>query len=258
MPSYDSWESYFYPETYDPATGSGTLRNRFGERDPEVLNAKEYSRASLRETELRTDVASVPRSYDAEHVRGIHRHLFQDVYDWAGEYRTVNMVKPGAFRSFADVPTGEIDRYLGDAGRIVRATDWADLDRNDFGDAIADVYAHVNQAHPFREGNGRTTKLFLEHVAEQSRFTLAYNRIGKDDWNRAAEFSRPDIGAYKVMPESVIPLFRQIAVERPAKTASTRPERPDPGVRRELRGGDRYRGSRDPGRPSAGPRGLER
>ncbi|WP_199176319.1 Fic family protein [Actinomyces qiguomingii] len=55
---------------------------------------------------------AVPRTYDADHVRAIHGYLFQDVYEWAGQYRSVNMSKN--FSSFADVRAGEIDRYLAD------------------------------------------------------------------------------------------------------------------------------------------------
>lgn len=201
------WESYFYP-------GTTTLRNRFGERDPDVLHAKEYQRATLRELQLRAGHARVRLTFDEAHVRAIHRHLFQDVYEWAGEFRTVNMRKPDSPVGFARVDSDEISRYLSDASRIVRATDWPELDRQGFATAIADVYAHVNQAHPFREGNGRSAKLFLEHVAEQSPFTLAYDHVSRDEWNRAAEFSRPDRGSYAVHPESVRPVLETIAVER--------------------------------------------
>jgi cell filamentation protein len=250
---FDSWESYLYP-------GTNTLRNRFEELDPEVLHAKEYHRASLREYQLRIGAVEIPRTYDADHLRGIHRHLFQDVYEWAGEHRTVNMMKPGALRGFADANAGEIDRYLSDAARITQRTDWASLDRDAFGDAIGDVYAHLNQAHPFREGNGRSTKLYLEHVAERSRFQLDYQQVPRDIWNHAAELSRPDIGAYAVQPAFVVPVFRHIAVERPITPPPASPARgAEPQRDREMRGSERYRGrGRDRPAPGQGPRGLER
>lgn len=90
---FDSWESYFYPETYDPAIGKGTLRNRFGEHDAAVLRVLEHGSTADRQAELMVGVVDVARTYDAAHVRAIHRYLFQDVYDWAGEYRTVNIAK---------------------------------------------------------------------------------------------------------------------------------------------------------------------
>lgn len=70
---------------------------------------------------------------------------------------------------FADVESGEIDRYLNDVHRLVEATDWSELDRRAFGERAATVFAYLNQAHPFREGNGRTSKIFMEHVAELSQ-----------------------------------------------------------------------------------------
>ncbi|HLV56391.1 MAG TPA: cell filamentation protein Fic, partial [Actinotalea caeni] len=103
---FDIWESYFYPPPDDR-----TLRNLFDERDPQVLARLEYVETTERQRELMAGEVAIAQTYDAAHVRAIHRHLFQDVYEWAGQYRTVNMAK-GVGRGFADVTTGEIDRYL--------------------------------------------------------------------------------------------------------------------------------------------------
>ena len=94
---FDTWESYFYPPPDE-----GTLRNLFDERDPVVLTRLEYVETARRQRELLAGQVAIPRTYDADHVRAIHRHLFQDVYEWAGQYRTVNMAK-GVGRGFADV-----------------------------------------------------------------------------------------------------------------------------------------------------------
>lgn len=213
------WESYFYPETItrDPRTGqaSGTLRNLLGERDRDVLARKEYGRSADRQRELMGGDADLPRSYDAAHVRSIHRHLFQDVYDWAGEYRTVNIFK-GTPRGFADVDGGEIDRYLRDVRGLVDGTAWDRLNLDEFAGRAATVFAYLNQAHPFREGNGRTSKVFMEHVAERSRFTLDYARVTPEQWNEASKYSGPDLFAYEPHPASLVPVFRAIATERPA------------------------------------------
>jgi cell filamentation protein len=110
---FDTWESYFYADTVDPLTGIGTLRNLFDERDVPTLDRLEYAETMRRQRQLMAGEVEVPRTYDAEHVRAIHRHLFQDVYPWAGEYRTINMAK-GPGRSFGDVRTGELGDYLRD------------------------------------------------------------------------------------------------------------------------------------------------
>lgn len=90
VPKADAWDSYFYPPPDER-----TLRNLLGERDPDVLGVREYGRVARRQRELMAGDIAIPRTYDAAHVRAIHRHLFQDVYEWAGEYRTVPLFKDG-------------------------------------------------------------------------------------------------------------------------------------------------------------------
>lgn len=211
--AFDTWESYFYPPPDER-----TLRNLFDERDARTLNLLEYVETMRRQRELLSGDVAIARTYDAAHVRAIHRHLFQDVYEWAGEYRTVEMFK-GVGRGFAEVRSGEVERYLGDVHRLVAGTAWRELDREAFGERAATVFAYLNQAHPFREGNGRTSKVFMEQVAEQSRFTLDFSRVTPEQWNQASMLSRPDLLAYDPVPDSLVPVFRHIAVDRPATPA---------------------------------------
>ena len=122
-PRFDTWESYFYPETIDPATGYGTLRNLYGERDARVLARLEYVETSGRAQQIDNGTITIARTYDGDHMRAIHWHLFQDVYEWAGQYRRVNIFK-GPDRSFGDVLTGELDRYLHDIHQLITHTPW--------------------------------------------------------------------------------------------------------------------------------------
>lgn len=135
--------------------------------------------------------------------------------------RESNMSKGGSPGGFADVGSNQIDLYLGDVSCLVQGTEWAKLGRAEFGQAAANVFAHLNQAHPFREGNGRTSKVFMEHVAQRSAFTLDYARVSPLEWNSASVMSAPDLGSYPVYPESLVPVFTKIAVERtPAPTSA--------------------------------------
>lgn len=211
------WESYFYPETItrDRSTGqaSGTLRNLLGERDNRVLSAIEHGAVTRRMRELMSGDIEIPRNFDAEHVRAIHRHLFQDLYDWAGEYRKVNIFK-GTPRGFADAAGGEIDRYLRDVRRLVESANWRHLNRVEFAGGAATVFAYLNQAHPFREGNGRVSKVFMGDIAERSRFTLDYALISPEQWNEASKYSGPDLFDYEPQSASLVPVFQTIAVDR--------------------------------------------
>ena len=211
--AFDTWESYFYPPPDE-----GTLRNLFDERDPVVLTRLEYVETARRQRELLAGQVAIPRTFDADHVRAIHRHLFQDVYEWAGEYRTVNMSK-GPGRGFGDVKTGEVDRYLSDVQQLVTSTDWGKLSRNDFIATASTVFAYVNQAHPFREGNGRTSKVFMAHVAEQSPYRFDFARVSPEQWNAGSALSRPDLYAYAPDPTSLVPVFAAVTVERSAPQA---------------------------------------
>ena len=188
MARFDSWGSYFYPETIDPGTGNGTLRNLYGERDAGVLAQLEYADTSSRAVDLIRGNVSISKTFDADHVRAIHAYLFQDVYEWAGEYRCVNMTK----------------------GR----SSWESIDRESFCERLASVFADLNQAHPFREGNGRTAKVFLEHVAQQSNYSLDFALVSPHDWNYASMLSGPDLGSLQPVPDYLIPVFDAITVKR--------------------------------------------
>ena len=84
---FDSWDSYLW----EP--GGTVLRNLYGERDGTALARREYRETGRRLDELVTGRVDVPRTYDSDHLRAIHRHLFGRVYEWAGEYRTVGVAK---------------------------------------------------------------------------------------------------------------------------------------------------------------------
>ncbi|MCL2850598.1 MAG: Fic family protein [Micrococcales bacterium] len=216
-----AWESYFYPETYDPVAREGTLRNLFGERDAQVLKRLEYVHTAKRQSELLAGDVDVGLAFDAAHVRAVHRHLFQDVYEWAGQYRTVAITKgtPGGFAE-----TAEIDRYLADVHRLTCQTVWAGLGRDELAERAAEVFAYLNHAHPFREGNGRTSKVFLVHLVNQSSFGLDFTRVAPDEWNTASRDSGPDLGSYDPVPDSLVPVFAALVVDGPPATLGHIPE----------------------------------
>ncbi len=217
MATFDTWESYFYPETINPLTGSGTLRNLAEIRDPEMLRKYEYTATASRQRQLVTDPSLVSRTYDADHLQAIHGYLFQDVYKWAGQYRSVDMMKGRS--QFAEV-AGGIDRYLEDVHNLVESTPWQELDHDQFATQSATVFAYLNQGHPFREGNGRTSKVFMNHVAEQSPYKLDFSQVTPDIWNQASMLSGPDLGKYEPMPDPLIPVFRAVSVQRPQTQVS--------------------------------------
>lgn len=226
MPPADSeeerWEAYFYPDVpADPETGKRPLRNLAGFKDMALLDDYEYSMTAARAQQLAAGAVDIPRTYDAEHLRALHRHLFQDVYEWAGEFRTINMAKASKRFSYVDRPPErpEVHEYLAHVTKHARETPWAELGHQEFALGAARVFTYLNEAHPFREGNGRTSKAFMRQLAEESRFALDFDRVTSFEWNIGSQAARPYPGDFHPRPHRMVDVWEAIAVERPAAAA---------------------------------------
>ena len=117
---FDTAESYFYPPPHEM-----TMRNIPGILEPKELEVVEYGATSQRMTDLYLKPSIIEHTYDAAHLCSIHRYLFQDLYVWAGEYRSVTLRKQGDPGFFTGID--QIDDYLHDANRIVKSTNWGRL-----------------------------------------------------------------------------------------------------------------------------------
>jgi cell filamentation protein len=175
-------------KTVNPATG--VFWNKAGISDEKDLRKYEYHRSSLRELELREK--PIVGNYDIAHLQAIHKHLFQDVYPWAGEFREVDFSKynaeMGAYGRFA-----RRDEFAEVANRleqqIIQHKRLEGLKKAEFVNAISDVYQTLNELHPFREGNGRATKLMLQQLAAERGYIIDYTKVDKTEWNKAAAAS---------------------------------------------------------------------
>ena len=106
----------------------------------------------------------------------IHKYLFEDIYDFAGKIRTVNIAK-GGFR-FAPV------MYLESSLENIEK-----MPQSDF-DSIVEKYVEMNIAHPFREGNGRSMRIWLDMMfRKELSMALDWSRIDKEDYLLAMERS---------------------------------------------------------------------
>ena len=109
-------------------------------------------------------------------LQRIHTILFQDIYDFAGALRSVNIAK-GNFRF---VPV----MYLAEAVRTIE-----DMPQSTF-DEIVEKYVEMNVAHPFREGNGRSMRLWLDHMlCTELQKTIDWSQVDKEQYLSAMERS---------------------------------------------------------------------
>ena len=100
----------------------------------------------------------------------IHKFLFGDVYEWAGEYRKINIQKREILLAGQSVwysNVTEIERDLDNAFSKINEVDWKNLSKDDFAKQVSRLFPKLWQVHPFREGNTRTTVMmmtfFIEH-----------------------------------------------------------------------------------------------
>ena len=109
-------------------------------------------------------------------LQAIHKALFEDIYDFAGELRTVNLAK-GNFR-FA--PLMYLEAALGNIDKMPQSTF----------DEIIEKYVEMNIAHPFREGNGRSTRLWLDQMLKAGIGQVVdWSKVDKEDYLLAMERS---------------------------------------------------------------------
>lgn len=175
-------DSYLYP-------GSTVLRNRLGIADAARLDYVEREFVAQRISE------GVPTGhFDLSHLMAIHRHLFQDLYEWAGELRTVEIAKDGhqfQFRQFIATGMADIHRRL-EAADFLRV-----MTRGAFAEAAGPIMGDVNYVHPFREGNGRAQLQYLEQLATQAGHSLDLTQFEPRRWLAASRASHA--GDYSLM-----------------------------------------------------------
>lgn len=150
------------PEVVDPylIPGTNVLRNRLGLTFVEDLSAAEADLSFARALQLLDE--PVPATNNLQELMRIHFHLFQDVYDWAGQLRSIDLRKnvPGA--AFF-LPVGFIERAADNCFRALAEADHlAGLGREEFVEQLAHHYEKINYVHPFRRGKWTGAAHLLE------------------------------------------------------------------------------------------------
>lgn len=197
----------------DPATG--VLRNLLGISDADELARAESDLTSYRLVELRE--AYLPGRYDLAHLQAFHRFIFGDVYDWAGELRTVAIAKSDLFC----LPQ-HIQSYAEDVfSRLARADLLHGLSREEFVDVVADFLGDVNSLHPFREGNGRTQRAFFGQLTRDAGYGMNWSLIDAAANVQASQAAhRGDLAPLRAMLDRL--------VDRSAGDARRPSQAPDP------------------------------
>lgn len=149
----------------------GALKNKLGITDPDKLAKAEYDLVAEQIGQILS--SEPPQKPDFDYLLSLHRQLFQDIYDFAGKVRTVNISKPDS-----PVPFCYADFIFSESQRIFSqlTTDnyFVGLSKDKFIEKLAWLSSELNALHPFREGNGRTIRLFITQLARNAGYLIDF------------------------------------------------------------------------------------
>lgn len=180
--------------------GTTVLKNHLNITDADELRQIEAEIAALRAEILTPQF----ERFDAERLRKIHAHLFQDIYAWAGEYRNVDISKGDTRFCTSSRIEVELSRIFNQ----LECVDWLNgLPLPEFIRQVADYYCEINVIHPFREGNGRAQRLLFDEVIVNAGFDVDWALIEPGEWAAA------NAAGYQGDLQPLIELFRRALYE---------------------------------------------
>ena len=152
--------------------GTTCLINKLGITDETKLFDIEANITFVRSVQL--EEKPIEGNFDTSHYKAIHYHLFQDLYDWAGQFRNINFSKQGT--SFAD--KNEIETLCNNCfSRLKDCNYFTDMNFDEFVENLVDLYCTLNIIHPFREGNGRTQRIFISQLIRFNGYDINFSDI---------------------------------------------------------------------------------
>jgi cell filamentation protein len=182
MAKYEGQDHYLDPDT-------GVLENKLGIKDEDELRRAEASLVAWRSFEL--SEKSIQGPFDLDHLKAIHKHLFGDLYEWAGEIRDIDLARDNSY--FAN------HKYIVSAAReifprLAEENYLKGLDASTFSARAAFYLGGLNALHPFRDGNGRAQREFINHLAFKNGYFIEWANVSQNSMIQASieSFHRGD------------------------------------------------------------------
>jgi len=126
-------------------------------------------------------------NFDYEHLKSLHKHLFEEIYDWAGEARIVNIAKK---TNYADTTMfAMFGRIEPEIIKTLTRLNSIPIDRDNldvFSNQISEYFNEINAVHAFREGNGRTNRLFCSELARINGYYIDWDAMDRKDYINAS------------------------------------------------------------------------
>jgi cell filamentation protein len=204
----------------DPETG--VLKNKLGIKNQTILHECEADYAAVRAYEL----AKTPMNgrFDIDHLKAIHKYLFGDVYAWAGELRDIDLAKGDSyFTNHTHILSAARPIFA----KLAAENALTGLSVAAFSERAACYLGEINAIHPFREGNERAQREFINHLAYKNGLSIAWDNITQEEMLQASSesFHKGDTARFAgYIRDNLYPRLRATQTEitmrkRPQKTA---------------------------------------
>ncbi len=189
--------------TNDCYEGTSCLINKFDIQDEKQLDIVEAEITLAKISILQQ--APIDGNFDFDHYKAIHKFIFEDLYDWAGTTRTVDISKKGT--SFVKAENIE-EIATACFKRLKNQNYFKNLELKHFVEKITDFYCVTNSLHPFREGNGRTQRAFLSQLASNAGYEIDFGKMDADELMIATIQAANGVDTYlnDVLRKSIKPL----------------------------------------------------
>ena len=170
---YELGSSYCYPN-------SNVLINKLGIMELSELNIAEREITAIKMVAIKNK--PIKGKFEFEHLKRIHKYIFEDIFLWAGEARVVNISKGNQFCSYE-----KIERYAGYIFEKLRNENYLkEISVENLPKSFAYYFSEINVLHPFREGNGRTQRIFFELLADKIGCEIDFSNVSDGEMIEAS------------------------------------------------------------------------
>lgn len=167
---------YCYPD-------SDVLINKLNIRNFDILYEAEKKLTMLRISDLLDE--PIKGMFDLMHLQSIHKYIFQDIYDWAGKIRTVDIAKENMFCKVQFITVQAEDIFA----KLKKDNYLRSLESGKFIKKMAYYFSEINALHSFREGNGRSQREFIRELALSNGYRIDFRKISSEQMLEASKDS---------------------------------------------------------------------
>ncbi len=157
------------------------LKNYLGVKDKDTLEKVESGFSFLRMQEMKD--SPIDGKFDLAHMREIHKRLFSDVYEWAGQIRQVDISKDSTRFAHANFIESAARKIF---DQLAKEDHLRGLDADAFSQRAGYYLGEINALHPFREGNGRVQREFIGQIASKAGYHISWSAVSRSEMTCAS------------------------------------------------------------------------